>query len=178
MAMKKQITFEGLTYNLDNRDRVAAQVALKETGVSTTYKRNYESLTSATKTVTVAESGTVFGFNRAGGVAVTLPTPAAGLHYTFIIETTFTTAGSITTATSDGTDGFVGFLTHHDPATASDTNTFIPAASNDSIDFGEIEQGWLAGGVVKLTGLNTTTWFVEGNLIGDATLATAFQDAP
>ena len=29
MAIKKQITFEGLTYNLDNRDRVAAQTALE-----------------------------------------------------------------------------------------------------------------------------------------------------
>ena len=27
MAIKKQITFEGLTYNLDDRDRVAAQLA-------------------------------------------------------------------------------------------------------------------------------------------------------
>ena len=27
MAIAKQITFEGLTYNLDDRDRVAAQVA-------------------------------------------------------------------------------------------------------------------------------------------------------
>ena len=29
MAIKKQITFEGLTYNLDNRDRIAAQTALE-----------------------------------------------------------------------------------------------------------------------------------------------------
>ena len=29
MAIKKQTTFEGLTYNLDNRDRVAADAALQ-----------------------------------------------------------------------------------------------------------------------------------------------------
>ena len=29
MAIKKQITFEGITYNLDNRDRVAAQTAME-----------------------------------------------------------------------------------------------------------------------------------------------------
>jgi len=162
--------------NLLRRGMVPAMTA-KLTG-ATNLVKDYESLTAATKTVTAADSGTVYGFNRAGGVAVTLPTPAAGVHYTFVVETTFTTAGSITTATSDGTDGFVGFLTLHDPATATDTNTFIPAASNDSIDLGSVEQGWLAGGVIKLTGLNTTTWLVEGNLIGDATLATPFQDAP
>ena len=139
--------------------------------------KDYESITAATKAVTAADSGTVYGLNRAGGIAVTLPTPAAGVHYTFVIETTFTTAGTITTATTDGTDGFVGYLSLNDPTTAGDMNTFIPAASNDFIDLGQIEQGWLAGGVIKLTGLNTTTWLVEGHLIGDATLETPFQDA-
>jgi hypothetical protein len=40
MAIATSISFEGLTYNLDDRDRVAAQVALKETSVSTIYKEN------------------------------------------------------------------------------------------------------------------------------------------
>jgi len=39
------------------------------------------SLTAATKTVTAAESGTIFTLNRAAGVVVTLPAAEAGLHY-------------------------------------------------------------------------------------------------
>ena len=138
----------------------------------------YESLTSATKSVTAAESGTVFGFNRAGGVAVTLPSPAAGLCYKFLIETTFSTAGSITTATSDGTDGFLGTISIYDTGEIGETDNFQASSSNDSIDLGSIEQGWLTGGSITITGVNSTTWWVEGLLLGDGTLATPFQDAP
>jgi len=144
---------------------------------STTMKKNYISLTTSTKTVTAAESGTVFGFNRAGGIIVTLPTPAAGLHYTFLVETTFSTKGQITTATTDGTDGFLGNLSIYDTGEIGETDNFQAAASNDYIDLGQIEQGWLTGGQIKLTGVNSTTWWVEGLLLGDGTLATPFQDA-
>ena len=137
----------------------------------------YESITAATKTLTSADSGTVYGFNRAGGIIVTLPTPAAGVTYTFLVETTFTTKGNIVTATTDGTDGFLGNLIVLDTGEIGETDNFQPAASNDVIDLGSVEQGWLTGGFVKLTGVNTTTWFVEGILMGDGTLATPFTDS-
>ena len=137
----------------------------------------YESITAATKAVVATDTGKLFGLNRAGGITVTLPTPAAGLTFKFAVETTFTGTGQIKTATTDGTDGFVGYAILSDPATAQDTNTFIPAASNDVVDLGSDEQGRLAGGVVKFTGVNTTTYLVEAVLIGDGTLATPFTDS-
>ena len=146
------------------------------------YKRtfNYESIITATKAVTAADSGTVYGFNKADGIVVTLPTPAAGLQFTFLVETTFTTAGRIRTATTDGTDGFLGSITIYDTGAngaAGDRFNCQPAASNDFIDLGAIEQGWLTGGYITLLGLNATTYFVEGVLMGDGTLETVFEDA-
>tara|TARA_R100001143_G_scaffold41127_1_gene37380 strand:+ start:495 stop:1079 length:585 start_codon:yes stop_codon:yes gene_type:complete len=163
-------------FDVDSSGNVSGTGTLKLTG-ATNMLADYESITTATKTLTAADSGTVYGFNKADGIVVTLPTPAAGVQYMFLVETTFTSAGQIKTATTDGTDGFLGTAVVYDAGVASDNQSFNPAASNDVIDLGQIEQGWLTGGWIKLTGVNTTTWWVEAFLMGDATLATPFTDS-
>jgi hypothetical protein len=160
-------------YTVDSSGNVSGTGTSKLTGASNILS-DYESITAATKTVTAADSGTVYGFNRAAGIVVTLPTPAAGIQYQFVVETTFSGAGQIKTATTDGTDGFLGTAVLYDQGTATDMNSFTPGASDDIIDLGAIEQGWLTGGWIKLTGVNTTTWWVEAFLQGDAVLATPF----
>ena len=177
----KQITISSAgavttNYTVDSSGNVSGTGTMKMTG-ATNLLSDYESITDATKTLTSADSGTVFGFNRAAGIVVTLPTPAAGIKYTFLVETTFSGAGQIKTATTDGTDGFLGTAVVYDAGVASDNQSFNPASSNDVIDLGSIEQGWLTGGWIKLTGVNTTTWWVEAFLMGDATLATPFTDS-
>ena len=163
-------------FDVDSSGNVSGTGTLKLTG-ATNMLADYESITAATKTLTAADSGTVYGFNKADGIVVTLPTPAAGVQYMFLVETTFTSAGQIKTATTDGTDGFLGTAVVYDAGVASDNQSFNPASSNDVIDLGQIEQGWLTGGWIKLTGVNTTTWWVEAFLMGDATLATPFTDS-
>jgi len=163
-------------FDVDSSGNVSGTGTIKLTG-ATNMLSDYESITAATKTLTAADSGTVYGFNRAAGIVVTLPTPAAGVQYQFLVETTFSGAGQIKTATTDGTDGFLGTAVVYDAGVASDNQSFNPAASNDVIDLGSIEQGWLTGGWIKLTGVNTTTWWVEAFLMGDATLATPFTDS-
>tara|TARA_Y100001963_G_C6774277_1_gene446530 strand:+ start:867 stop:1487 length:621 start_codon:yes stop_codon:yes gene_type:complete len=150
--------------------------AVKSTG-ATNILSDYESITAATKTLVAGDSNTIYGFNRAAGIVVTLPTPAAGITYTFLVETTFTGAGQIKTATTDGTDGFLGNITMFDTGQVGETDNFQPAASNDIIDLGQVEQGWLTGGIIRLYGVNTTTWFVDATLMGDGTLATPFVDS-
>lgn len=54
-----------------------------------------------TKTVTAAESGTTFILNLAAGFTCSLPTPASGLYYNFIVGIAPTTA-YIVKATSNG----------------------------------------------------------------------------
>jgi len=178
----KQISINSSTnvatdnFTVDSSGNVSGTGTMKMTG-ATNLLSDYESITAATKTITSADSGTIYGFNRAAGIVVTLPTPAAGITYTFFVETTFSGAGQIKTATTDGTDGFLGTAVVYDAGVASDNQSFNPAASNDVIDLGSIEQGWLTGGWIRLTGTNTTTWFVEAFLMGDATLATPFTDS-
>jgi hypothetical protein len=155
---------------------ISTSGTLKVTGAANILS-DYESITDATKTITAADSGTIFGFNRAAGIVVTLPTPAAGIEYTFLVETTFTGAGQIKTATTDGTDGFLGTAFLFDTGEIGETDNFHPASSNDVIDLGQVEQGWLTGGFIKLLGVNTTTWWVQAWLMGDGTLATPFTDS-
>ena len=60
--------------------------------VTTGYVSSYDnvgSIEDATYSVESTQSGAVFTLNRAAGIVVTLPTAAAGLHYTFIVGTTY-----------------------------------------------------------------------------------------
>ena len=69
----------------------------------TTQKTVVTSITDSTKTVTAAESGTIFSLNRAAGITVTLPAAAAGLTYEFHVGTTFTGTMQIDAASSADT---------------------------------------------------------------------------
>ena len=141
------------------------------------YVLNYDNIVSvedATYSVTAAQSGSVFTLNRAAGIVVTLPTAAAGLQYTFIVGTTFTGAGQINTENTS--DLYSGFAQIFDPATAGDTNTFIPDASDDdTIDLGSAAQGWAGGGIIRLKATTAAVWHCEAFLHGDGTLATPFE---
>ena len=131
----------------------------------------------ATYTVTSAQSGSTFIFARAGGIVVTLPeltAAASGEQYTFIVGTTFSTAGQINTGAT--ADLYSGYAYIFDPATAEDNNTFIPDQSNDdTIDLGSAAQGWLTGGMITLTAQSATRWHCAAYLHGDGTLATPFE---
>ena len=158
-----------ITTNLD----IDTSGNITTTGYVSAYA-NVSSITSATKSVESTDSGTVFTLNRAAGIVVTLPTAVAGLHYTFIVGTTFTGAGQITA--DNASDLLSGFATIFDPATATDTNTFIPDASNDdTIDLGAATQGWLVGGIIRLVATSASVWHCEAFLHGDGTLATPFE---
>ena len=75
------------------------------------------------------------------------------------------------------TSGFTTSPFSGESGEIGETDNFHPASSNDVIDLGAVEQGWLTGGFIRLTGVNTTTWFVEAFLMGDGTLATPFTDS-
>jgi hypothetical protein len=158
-----------VTTNLD----IDTSGNITTTGYVSAYS-NVSSITDATKSVESTDSGTVYTLNRAAGIVVTLPTAVAGLNYTFIVGTTFTGAGQINTDNSS--DLFSGFAHLFDPATATDTNTFIPDASDDdTIDLGSAGQGWLVGGIIRLVATTAAVWHCEAFLHGDGTLATPFE---
>jgi len=167
--ISKNSSTGAVTTNLD----VDTSGNLVTTGYVSSYD-NVVSIEDATYTVATTQSGAVFTLNRAAGIVVTLPTAAAGLNYTFIVGTTFTGAGQINTGNTD--DLYSGFAQIFDPATATDTNTFIPDASDDdTIDLGTAAQGWLVGGIIRLKATTAAVWHCEAFLHGDGTLATPFE---
>ena len=134
--------------------------------------------TTSTLAVTeAAHDGKIITLNRAAGIAVTLPTPAAGMQFTFIVQTTFTGAASIKSGA--GTHVMIGHaLVGNDSDNTTVLFQALAASTFDTIDlFGTANStGGIAGQIIKITGLSTTRWYVE--IIGDAagTEATPFAD--
>jgi len=118
----------------------------------TTIKAAITSITDSTKTVTAAESGTIFSLNRAGGITVTLPAAAAGLTYD-----------------KDEVGGLAALNEN------IDTLAFAcPAAADHQIVADGDTKGRFIGGMIKYTCITDSKWVVTGHLFGDGTAATPF----
>lgn len=97
-------------------------------------KTGVVSVTTASKTLSAAESGSLIVLNRAGGIAITLPAPAAGLNYHFVIGTNFTSNGTI--VTNGGANIMIGGINELEvdtgddgpSSTGADTLTFVNTA--------------------------------------------------
>ena len=134
--------------------------------------------TAATLAVTEADhDGKVIVLDRAAGIAVTLPTPAAGMHFRFLVKTTFTGAASIKSAA--GTQIMIGQALMGNNTDNSVVAWQATAANTyDTIDlFGTANStGGIEGQKIEIIGLSTTVWWVD--ITGDAagTEATPFAD--
>ncbi len=148
----------------------------------TTIKAAITSITDSTKTVTAAESGTIFSLNRAGGITVTLPAAAAGLTYEFHVGTTFT--GTMTINAASSADTLQGMVTLIDKDEVGglaalneniDTLAFAaPAAADHQIVADADTKGRFIGGMIMYTCITDSKWVVTGHLFGDGTAATPF----
>lgn len=124
--------------------------------------RAYSSLTAA-KTITAAESGTTFFLNLAGGFTVTLPTPAIGLHYRFIVGIAPTTAYVISSATNDNIAGSVlsssGAAEDTEAAATADVINFVAntAKIGDRIEIESDDTNWYAYAICSAAGGVTFT---------------------
>lgn len=134
-------------------------------------KSNVVLVTSPT-TLTAAQSGSEVVFNSTTGTMVTLPTPAAGLTYQFVVAKTPATAshGIIT----DGSTFLVGTvaLTSSTGATlyfTGDGSTTIALRMNGSTT------GGTTASLVNVTAISSTQWMVTGQLYGTGALVTPFN---
>ena len=178
MAIKNEITFEGTTYNLDNKDRVAASAAQHSS-------LDVKSLAEATYTVSAAESGTIFTFNRAAGVVVTLPAASVGLNFEFYVETALTSnAYTINAASADDTlTGMVMSWDIADVGTMTKLNEDVatigwsnPAAADHQFVTNKTTTGGLKGTYLCYRCVSDALWHVSGyNFCSSgANLATPF----
>lgn len=120
-----------------------------------------------TNVILAAESPKVFFLSLAGGFTSTLPAPAAGLYFRFVVKTAPTTAYII--ATNAGADIMIGGINENEV----DTNDDGPYDANaDSFDF--VANLAAVGDYVTMIS-DGTSWYYEGqtNLDGGVTTATA-----
>jgi hypothetical protein len=147
--------------------------------------KSYVSMTAATAAPTAATSGTVYVFNRAAGVTVTLPVAAAGLHYRFIVGTTITSnAGIIKGATA--VDCFTAYsmvnLFDKDNNVAQSKIFYADGSNDDVFSMDGSTTGGVLGSVIDVFGVATggqgsatAVWHLYSPLlIADGTLATPF----
>lgn len=120
---------------------------------------NVETVTT-TNVITAAESGKTFFLNAAGGFTSTLPAPAAGLRFRFIVKTAPTTSYVITT--NAGADVLYGQMleragTAGVAGAARDTFNFVANQSiiGDWVEFYSDGTNWYYHGMVDIAAGNT-----------------------
>jgi hypothetical protein len=134
--------------------------------------------TASSLAVTEAlHDGKIITLNRAAGIAVTLPVPAAGMRFEFIVQTTFTGASTIKSVA--GTHIMIGHaLLGNDTDNSVVLWQALAASTFDTINlYGTANStGGIAGQRIVITGLSATVWHVE--ITGDAagTEATPFEN--
>lgn len=115
---------------------------------------------AATNVITAAESGKTFFLNHATEFVSTLPAPAAGLRYKFIVANAPETA-SYTVVTNGGANIIEGI--------ADVNGSAVPAVNEDTITF--TDGAAAVGDWVEVIS-DGTSWFVSGQ--GVAATAIAF----
>ena len=148
-------------------------------------RRPVVSLTSATKSVSVEESGTIFTLNRAAGVTVTLPAAEAGLYYDFYVETALNSNAYAVNAASSA-DKYTGKMMMIDIATKNshiDLNDnvatigwSVPHANDYQLSTNKTTTGGLAGSHWRFWCITDGLWSVDGTNIcsSGATIAIPF----
>ena len=180
----KQISKNSSTGVITDQVTVDSSGNLAQTAGVTNLIKDVENVTAATKTLTAADTGTTFLMNRAGGIVITLPTAAAGLHYKFIIGTTFTGTFSIDAAAAVDifTAGSTIVISDKDaPGTVSLKQFHADGSDDDKMTMDADTKGRFVGGVIDCLGIATggqgsatAVWQMNGLTFGDGTLATPF----
>lgn len=135
----------------------------------------------ATRTLTAANSGSLNLFDAATGVAYTLPTPAVGLVYDFVV-TVLQTSGTNSVITATTASQFIrGYITMFSDVDITPSATLGPKAfagdgtSHVKINTNASTTGGGIGSWLRLVGMSTTVWQAWGILRSPSgTIATPF----
>jgi hypothetical protein len=98
-----------------------------------------------------------------------------GVVYTIWVPTTIATS-SLKIGT-DGTDKYVGSVLSIDTDSSNVTVGFVPAASNDFINFNGGTTGGVLGTWVSIVAVAANKYMVTGVVLGTGTVATPFADS-
>jgi hypothetical protein len=142
---------------IEKTDGSAASVSLDELEKLDT--AGQVAILTATKTVLASESGKTFILNSATEFATTLPAPAIGLRYRFIVSAA--PVGAAYTVVTNGGDNLID-------GSATVAGIVIPAANEDTITF--TASAALSGDWVELIS-DGTNWFVSGQAAASTGIA-------
>lgn len=124
---------------------------------------------TAATPLTAAQSGSLVLFDSSTGFAVTLPAPAVGLKYDFLVKTSANASKIITnTTTTDFLVGAPNLIIDNSTAKAFACN----GTSHVALTMNGTTTGGIAGTWLEVRGISSTLWEVHGNVVGSGTLAT------
>ena len=137
-------------------------------------------VTSGAQTLTLAQSGSICLFNTAAGYTFTLPAPTAndvGTWYEFVhtVTNTSVVAKVITDSASTFLLGEIYIASGGTPgATTGPLGFACNGTTHRAINQGgsDTTTGGVIGSRFKVTLVTATQWFVEGYLLGTATVVT------
>jgi len=125
-------------------------------------------------TLTDDMSGSLCIFDKLDGATFTLPAPAVGLFFDFVVTTASTSVGD-KVITDAGTTFIVGATVQ---ITAADAANVIDVA-NGTTHIAVLMNGTTTGGVpgtkFRLTCISATQWQVEGLIVASGSVATSFS---
>ena len=136
-------------------ESLSVGTTLAVTGATTlsstlSYRELTEAVT-ATNVITAAESGTTFFLDAVGGFTSTLPAPAAGLHFKFVVKTAPTTAYII--ATNAGDNVLYGLTVERAGGAG------VAGAARDTVNF--VASQAIIGDTYEFT-CDGTNWYMRG----------------
>jgi hypothetical protein len=113
-------------------------------------------IASTTKGLAASENGDTVFLNAAAGFVTTLPAPALGLRFTFVVRTA-PTSGAYTIVTASSANIIKGSVYTSDVNSATDAD--LETAGGDTITF--VQNKAVAGDRVELF-CDGTNWFAHG----------------
>lgn len=161
ITAQQPLSFPGNSLNLTNTGGV-------------TIRNKVISGLGATYTLDANDSGSTILLDRAAGIVITLPAPATGRKYRFVVTTTVTSnAYKLSTATQ-GTDFFRGPLLSDD-TDSSDAIVGFPCngTTHDNISMAGSTTGGLVGTYINIEAVSSTVWQAEGIINGTGAVATS-----
>jgi hypothetical protein len=126
----------------------------------------------ATKTILAAQSGDVFLLDQAAGVTYTLPTPTAGLNFTFICTVAVTSNNDIIQTANTGTQFIMGGVNLVVSNSATSKAFFANGTSNSTLTMNGTTSGGIIGTQITYIALSTTVWYINGDVGASGTLVT------
>lgn len=127
--------------------------------------------TAATLALTAAQSGSLVLLDRAAGTTVTLPAPAVGLNFSFVVNTSVT-SNNHKVITDAGTTFILGGVAMGEAAGTTTLEALFNGTTHISILMNGTTTGGLIGTFFNLYCVSATQWAIEGIVAGSGTLST------